>query len=203
MTEQNIRHTCVKHPHNAFNFLRAEPTLAGAYAWHLLGLDRTVEYCPWCGVNLEELRLLQPSAAAQVARALGVLREQPSIEWLSTATPVPSSPGWIIFPLEPGKTRTEVAHCKRAGEHNVFRFIAGGDNAGVIVESLAVLHAGEVSEQLIAGACSIELFDPRHDPDAPAAELDIPPGAVLLARVHNAGDTMSLIQFGLSSEGER
>lgn len=35
---------------------RTEPV---RYRWHLLGADRYVTYCPWCGAQLEELRRLQ------------------------------------------------------------------------------------------------------------------------------------------------
>lgn len=53
---------------NAKEFLQGYPRRSApdGYNWHLIGLDRWCIYCPWCGGELEKLRIEAERAAKKL-----------------------------------------------------------------------------------------------------------------------------------------
>lgn len=166
MTEllQPLRHACAKHPDNALAYLRGHASLSGKHVWHLLGIDRIVTYCPWCGGDLETLREL---GEATIARAA-------SPKTLVSPEQIERGPiRFIMTDIGPFALRSATLHAPRAVR--VPLLLCEPNGPGVQLLSFKLGR----EEQLMAPGIPCELFaieavDAEHPDPFPRFEQGTP-----------------------------
>lgn len=178
MSDESLRHKCGMHPDNAAAFVRGHQTLQGATSWRLLGLDRIVAYCPWCGANLAELHKLLTEKPRQ---RLGY--EAPRMESVPLETFGDVWKSVTVAPNEKRSLPVYVAH-RRCDLH----ILARSPRAGALFTSISISRAdGTSEEQLVQPdvGVPVEIYAPEMHDARETPPFALQPGDTLIVEVHN------------------